>query len=380
MKLAEIKNSATGSNTLVTITSDDKPNISEEMQNKWQKIVDLCAKIIGVPSVMLTKLHEKELEIFLTNKSKENIFQQNAKLDLGLGWYCETTAGSREELVVPNALEMEKWKDNPSIPFNMISYLGIPILWPDGEIFGTFCMLDNKENQYSELYKDILISLGEIIQNDLSSILMFNKAQQDIFKKEAQLREVHHRVKNHFNLLISTLRLQSSFSSPDNNIEKVLSDIQSRITTISDIHDQLYRSMNLEKVFLGDYLDQLGKHIIESLSDNKIKYTCAWSKVETSPKVSVPCGLILNELITNSLKYAFKYVDAPEISLSINQNSENELTIVYRDNGIGMSENFNIEDSNSLGMNLIKYSVQQLEGNYEITNENGFVFRVKFKL
>jgi two-component sensor histidine kinase len=380
MKLARIKNYSTQTESLIAITSDDKPAISEEIQNKWQKIVDLSAKIIGVPSGLITKLHERELEVFLTSKTEENIFKQNVKLDLGLGWYCETTAGTRDKLLIPNALKSKEWIGNPSIPFNMISYCGIPILWPDGEVFGTFCMLDNKENHFSELYKDLLVSLREIIQSDLNSILLYNRAQHDIFAKEAQLREVHHRVKNHFNLLISTLRLQSIFSSPDNNINTILNDVQSRITTISDIHDQLNRSMNLEKLLLGEYLNRLGKHIIEALGDKKIKYLCAWSEVETVPRISVPCGLILNELITNSLKYAFKSVGDPEISLLIKQENENLITLLYRDNGIGLPADINIDESNSLGINLIKYSVQQLEGNYKIVNDNGFVFQVEFKI
>jgi c-di-GMP phosphodiesterase len=378
MKLAKIKNTATGLETLVTITSNDKPVISDDMLNRWQKILDLSTKIIGVPSGLITKLYEHELEVFLTNKSDDNIFVQNSEFDLGLGWYCETTACSRNGNLVPNALKDERWKNNPSIPFGMISYCGIPILWPDGEVFGTFCMIDNKENQYSDIYLDLLLSLREIIQNDLNTAVLYDKAQQDLVAKEVQLREVHHRIKNHFNLLIASLRLQSFVGSHD-SIETLLADIQSRITVISDIHDQLNRSLNLEKVLLGEYLDQLGKHIIENFGDKRINFSCAWPKIETTPRISVPCGLILNELITNSLKYAFTNVETMEISVSIKQENEKHLTMIYRDNGIGLPENFDIDNGNSLGLLLIKQSVLQLEGTYEIKNDNGFVFRMEFK-
>ena len=379
MKLAKIRNNETQSESLVAITSDDKPAISQELQNKWQKIVDLCAKIIGVPSGLITKLHEHELEIFLTSKNKENIFEQNVKLELGLGWYCETTTGTRNELVVPNALTMDKWKDNPSVPFNMISYLGIPILWPDGEVFGTFCMLDNKENEYSVLYKDLLVSLREIIQNDLNAVLQFHKAQQDIFEKESQLKEVHHRVKNHFALLISTLNLQSLFNTGEQSIESVLADVQSRITAISMIHDKLYHSMNLEQVSLGEYLSELGKHLIDHLSERPITLSWTSDEISAGAKISVPCGLILNELITNSLKYAFAKISSPLITLNIKKENDG-IILTYKDNGPGLPDDFDENTSSSLGINLLKNSVLQLGGEHYFGNEKGFVFRMKFKI
>ncbi len=241
MRIAKVKTENSPTEVLIAITSADKPEISDELQKKWQKVLDLAAKIIGVPSGLITKLHEEKLEVYLTSKTDNNIFEQNLKLDLGLGWYCENVAGTRSELVISNANKDDKWKENnPSIPFNMISYMGIPILWPDGEIFGTFCMLDSKEHKYSDIYKELLVSLREIIQNDLQSILKHAQMENDLVIKDSQLREVHHRVKNHFNLILSTIYLESIKDQDDNSLKNVLSDIQSRISAISIIHDKLY--------------------------------------------------------------------------------------------------------------------------------------------
>jgi c-di-GMP phosphodiesterase len=379
MRLAQVKTDSSSKLVLVPITSSDKPEISEEIQKKWQKIVDLAAKIIGVPSGLVTRLHEKQLEVMLSSKTGGNIFEQNLKLELGLGWYCENVAGTRKPLVIPNAHESEYWsKDNPSIPFNMISYMGLPILWPDGEVFGTFCMLDNKEHRYPELYQELLESLREIIQNDLKAVLLYSIAQDDIVHKEIQLREVHHCVKNHFNLLITTLRLQSLFNKENNNVESLLADVQSRISVISVIHDRLYNSLNPEKVLLGDYISELGKHILNNLTGGNIKFNCESDNILVSTKVSVPCGLIVNELITNSLKYAFDKVVSPEIFIQINNPGGNMINIFYKDNGKGLPSQFNIDEVRTLGVTLVKHSVEQLDGTCEFTNRNGLNFTMKF--
>jgi len=380
MRIAHVKTVYSDSNVLVPITSETKPNISDEVLNKWQKVLDLAAKIIGVPSGLITKLHEDKLEVFLSSKTEGNIFEQNLKLDLGMGWYCENVAGSRNEQVIPNALKIPEWENNPSVPFNIISYMGMPILWPDGEVFGTFCMLDNKENQYSDLYRELLTSLREIIQNDLRTLQLYEKAKDDIVKRENQLREIHHRIKNHFNLLINTLHLQAALTNNKENVNTIIAEIQSKISAISLIHDKLYNSINLEHVSLIDYLSELGKYIINSLAKTPIKFVCSGDEVKTEANVLVPCGLIINEVITNSLKYAFTEVPSPEIIVKLEKLNENKVRLIYKDNGKGLPADFNIEKTTSLGMTLIIHSTNQLNAGYKIYNDNGFCFEMSFNL
>ena len=309
-----------------------------------------------------------------------SIFKQNVKLDLGLGWYCENVAGSRGEHIVPNALKKDNWKENPSVPFNMISYMGIPIFWPDGEVFGTFCMLDNKEKQYPEIFMELLKSLREIIQNDLQSILLYEQAKTDLIKKDFQLREIHHQVKNHFNLLISTISLQSFKNQPNDRINSVLSDIQSRIAALAVIHDKISYSMNLENVLLGEYLTELGKHILNNLSKFEIKFNCTAPQISVTADISVPCGLILNELITNSIKYAFENISSPEINVILEKCDDEKVILNYFDNGRGLPPGFDFKNLNSLGMKMIKHSVLRLDGSFQIYNGKGFHLATIFKI
>ncbi len=381
MRIAKVKTEGSPGEKLVVITSEDKPDISSELQDKWQKVLDLAAKIIGVPSGLITRLNENDLEVFLASKTDGNIFKPELKLELGLGWYCENVAGSSKPLILPNALASDAWKENnPSLPFDMISYMGIPIQWPDGEVFGTFCVLDRREHDYPEIYRDLLVSLREIIQDDLKFLMMFREARNDVLSREAQIREIHHRIKNHFCLLINSLSMQSLRSVGEKDIRSILSDVQSRIYAISLIHDNLYRSADPVAIPLRSYLRGLGEHLLSAFQQKAVAFRCDIDALTVPPKVSVACGLVLNELITNSLKHAFGAVSSPAIDLAVKLEGEMTVSFTYRDNGPGLPETVDPAKAKSLGLLLIRQSAAQLAGSCETLNEGGLVFRMKFTL
>lgn len=377
MKFAKVKTVSSPEDVLVPITSEDKPQISEESQHKWQKILDLAAKLIGVPSGLITRLSERHLEVFLSSATEGNIFTAGEKFELGLGWYCENVAGNRDRLVLPDALKSESWKDNPSVPFNIVSYMGVPILWPDGEVFGTFCMLDNGENRYTDLQRELLESLREIIQNDLKMSLLYQQARECIEGKDLQLREVHHSIKNHFNLLISTLALQSHMDLDDAGLDSVLRDIHSRIAAISLIHDRLYRTSDIDHISLKSYISDLAGYIVKTFRKGTIALSCTGGDFSVRSRVSVPCGLIVNELLTNSLKYAFADVAEPAIDISIERKGD-EITLHYRDNGPGLPDGYDPSRARTLGILIINRLAAQLKGKHSIGDGNGFSFTLRF--
>ena len=117
----------------------------------WQRIVDLLAKIVNVPAGLIMRLDQGELEVLVSSQSKGNPYTVGAREIMeNSGLYCETVIKSNDILKVPNALIDDAWKNNPDVKLNMISYLGLPLHYPDGNSFGTLCLLDNKENHYSE--------------------------------------------------------------------------------------------------------------------------------------------------------------------------------------------------------------------------------------
>ena len=134
---------------IVKIGSSLKPDIEKAIIEKWQSIIDTGARLVDVPSGLIMRLKEQTIEVFLSSKTTNNPYKAGEQAELVYGLYCETVIGKQQKLLVSDATKNEVWKDdNPDVEINMISYLGYPLNWPDGEVFGTVCLLDNKENQY----------------------------------------------------------------------------------------------------------------------------------------------------------------------------------------------------------------------------------------
>lgn len=155
----------------VSITSDEKPEIIEVITEKWQKIISLIARILDVPAALIMQIDDKKIKVYLKSKNAENPYQEGSTDELGKGLYCETVIGTNRELLVANALEDEVWDKNPDIKLGMISYLGLPIQWPDAEIFGTICVLDCKHNPYNETYQELITEFKLSIEKDLELLM-----------------------------------------------------------------------------------------------------------------------------------------------------------------------------------------------------------------
>jgi len=142
--------------------------IPESALKAWQYILDNAAIKCVVPAALIMKVDPPEIEVFLTSKSKGNPYAVgNSELLLESGLYCERVVKTKASLLVPNALKNKEWDKNPDIKLGMISYLGFPILWPNGGVFGTVCILDSKENPYKEVHGKILMLFKQYIEDYL---------------------------------------------------------------------------------------------------------------------------------------------------------------------------------------------------------------------
>lgn len=151
----------------ILITDNEKPTIDKIMIEKWQTIIDLIAKIINVPSALIMQVTTDSMRVFVKSNNPENPYPQGGNDNLGNGLYCETVLGTNQELLINNSLHHEKWKDNPDVGLNMVSYLGLPLQWPDQEYFGTICVLDSKTNNFSAEYRELLYEFKLAIERDL---------------------------------------------------------------------------------------------------------------------------------------------------------------------------------------------------------------------
>lgn len=157
--------------------------VPEPIMEKWQGIVDLMAELVGVPAGLVMHIAENDIEVFVSSKTAGNPYKPGDREHLlGSGLYCETVIKTGKKLLVPNALSDKDWQNNPDVKLNMISYLGFPILLPNGKPFGTICVLDNKENSYSQTYERLILNLRDTIQGHLE-LLFMNRALGEENKK-----------------------------------------------------------------------------------------------------------------------------------------------------------------------------------------------------
>ena len=159
-----------------------------EILQKWQEIVNIIAEMIHVPSALIMKVEPPNIKVFVSSESNGNPYERDELAPLNTGLYCETVMKTRQSLLVPDALRDDEWKSNPDTKLGMISYLGFPVTWPDGQIFGTICVLDKKENSYSELYRKFLLQCRDVLQADLRALarLSGELARSEAYLEEAQ--------------------------------------------------------------------------------------------------------------------------------------------------------------------------------------------------
>jgi hypothetical protein len=147
----------------------NRQNLVAAVLEEWQSLLDVVAELFEVPAGLITRVDAGEIEILLSSQTEGNPYTAGYTTQYpDSGWYCERTLKGRDPLLIPNALEDPAWRDNAAVTgFHMISYVGIPIVRPDGDLFGTMCYLDRKENAHNETHIKVLRQVKRIIEQSL---------------------------------------------------------------------------------------------------------------------------------------------------------------------------------------------------------------------
>ena len=197
--------------------------------------------------------------------------------------------------------------------------------------------------------------------------------------KEWLLKEVHHRVKNNLQIVISLLNTQSRFLNSQEAINAI-QESRHRMQAMSLIHQKLYQGESSACVNMNSYIQELSEYLDASLNANKkIRFTIQFRDVELDIVQAIPVGLILNELITNAIKYAFPGKDAGSIQIIMHPQSEEQILLQINDDGIGLHSDFDMNKTDSMGMRLIRGLVRQINGSIHFFTERGVHVHIKFK-
>ena len=236
----------------------------------------------------------------------------------------------------------------------------------------TGCRIKLSENKYGSYLIYIDISKHKRSEEQMRSSLV---------EKEVLIREIHHRVKNNLQIISSLLHIQSSKITNDEMVS-MFTDCQNRVKSIALIHEKLYQTNSFTRVDFDSYTMNLVYYLFRmfDVKSNKVSIRMNVENVFLPMDTAIPCGLIINELVTNSLKHAFTDDKHGEILIQAVYHSDNKFTLTIKDNGKGIPEDVDFNKSKTVGFNLINSLVRQLGGNLKINRNEGTEFNITFSI
>ena len=231
--------------------------------------------------------------------------------------------------------------------------------------------LDRKVLERTSNLDDVNVNLMTEIDIRLNAEKQLSK---NLKEKEVLLREVHHRVKNNLQIIISLLNLQSRYITDETTLS-AFRESQNRVRAMALVHEKLYGSADLATIDLDNYIRFLGNNLVQfyGIQGKNITLTIDIHDIFLAIDTAIPFGLMINELISNSLKYAFPNGRKGEISIAIHR-QDHTLTILFRDNGVGIPEDLDWRNARSMGLQLVTALVDQLDGTIELDRTAGTRF------
>ncbi|GFO96425.1 histidine kinase/PAS domain-containing protein [groundwater metagenome] len=331
-----------------------------EAQERYRNLFDSAND-----AIILTDLDNN---VTSWNKSAERIF----------GWTEKEILGKK---FLPMSFYQKLQPDNEQIIRNAIS---------GGTVTGIDTILMRKDGKGIDVSMTLsplrdtnqkVIGLSGIFRDNSERKHAQEQIENSLKEKEVLLREIHHRVKNNMQIISSLLRLQSGYIK-EKKYRDMYKESQNRIVTMSLIHEKLYQSTDLTRIEIGGYIKELvnGLFISYEIYPGKITTNIDVESVYLGINSAIPCGLIINELISNSLKYAFPEGKSGEIKISLRSTGEGNIELIVADNGIGLPIDMDFKKIESWGMRMVTILVEnQLHGELSLNRDRGTEFHIKFK-
>lgn len=350
-------------------------DIIRDVSERRKYQIDLTNKQYQLQSVfenssnfLIWSLSEN-FELLSINKELKDLIRYSFKrdIDIGSNFIDAIQPGVKPHLIDKTIEYYQKAVDGTSQEFEA------PLITPFGE----------------EIWIETFLSPIKVVgknKYDLACLAIDitdkKKAEKELLEslkeKEILLKEVHHRVKNNLQVISSILNLQSSYVKDENTLT-ILRESQNRIKSMSFIHESLYQNKDFSNVNFSAYLKKLVKNLVQSyqLENNNILLNLDLQSISLNLDQSIPCGLIVNELVSNAIKYAYPLNVKGLLSIELKE-VNSIISVIVADNGVGLPEGFSIQETQTLGLQLVDSLVHQLDAELKVDVKKGTKYTITF--
>lgn len=353
--------------SLSPLQSDGGPLVISIIRDVTQR-VQLEARVRG--------LLESAPDAIVVVDGAATITIVNSQTERMFGYRREELIGQPVEILVPERLRDRHATDRDR-------YIDQPVTRP----MGAGRLLTGRKKDGSEFPVEISLSplqtekgtlVTSIIRDITDRRLAEERLQASLREKEALLKEIHHRVKNNLQITSSLLHLQADFVE-DPRVRGMLEESQNRIRSMALVHEKLYRASDLSRIDFPEYVRSLTLLLLRSFGvrEETISVSLGGNPVFLSIESAVPCGLLVNELLSNALKHAFPGGRRGAIRVSVEER-EGEVRLTVADDGVGLPAGFDPWSTETLGLRLVQTLVRQLAGRLSIERAHGTVFHIAF--
>lgn len=347
--------------------------IDSVIADKWQQVLDLLARVLHVPAALIMRVAPPNIQVFLSSHTPGNPYEEHELASLNTGLYCETVMAQRGELLVPDALHDSAWCSNPDVKLGMVSYLGLPLVWPNDQVFGTICVLDRKHNAYNDTQRALLEQFRGLVERDLR--LVYEQREQALrdaamleqmvaSAKLATIGRLVGGIAHELNTPLGNIMLSSSALSA--RLDDIGQQAQTRTLSQSALHRMLddgrqaCATIERNSARAGNLLASVKQIAVDQDGQPRRRFdldeTVAHVVSATGPllrrlaialTLDIPAGLemdsypghleqILVSLLENSAQHAFAGRDNRCVHIAAKRDGDS-VELVYTDNGCGIA-------------------------------------------